>query len=313
MDHLIAVADRPATELAEPARTMLCEAIAVGVPLPGMLAAAVQALEHLAGQLATHDEERRKFQAELDETNLGILAVHTELETAHQRIADLLAMLSHDIRQPLAVVSGYSALLLEEWDDLDDGARRQDLGRIVSAASATSGLVDEMLTLTQLDSNRLPTHPAVIDLGSAVAEALALVRIPEPGMVVVHPVPDTTVFVDPRHLQQIVSNLVSNAIKYGAPPVDVTTGTTVDTVTISIRDHGPGVPAEFLPHMFERYSRADTAAARRQKGTGLGLYIVRQLTDANGGAISHHHASGGGSCFTVTLPRRAPAQPADAG
>jgi len=140
-----------------------------------------------------------------------------------------------------------------------------------------------------------------------VAEALSLVRVPEPGTVRVHPVPDTSVFVDPRHFQQILSNLVSNAIKYGAPPVEVSLGTTADAVTISIRDHGDGVPAEFLPHMFERYSRADTPAARRQKGTGLGLYIVRQLTEANSGAISHHHPPGGGSCFTVTLPRRAAA------
>lgn len=305
IDHVIAVTNRPASELSEQARSMLSEAVAAGTPGDRLLGLTVQALEQQGAQLAAHEEERHKFQAELDETNLGILAVHTELETANQRIADLLAMLSHDIRQPLGVISGYSSVLVEEWDDLDDAARRRDLDRISTAATATSALVDEMLTLTQLDTNRLPTHPTAINAAHAVSDTVTLVSVPSSDTIMVHPVPDTTIFVDPRHFQQILGNLLSNAVKYGAPPVELSVGTTTDAVTISVRDHGEGVPAEFLPHMFDRYSRAATATARQQKGTGLGLYIVRQLTEANGGAISHHHPPDGGSCFTVTFPKRA--------
>src|SRR5690349_6278784 len=244
----------------------------------------------------------REFQAELDQTNLGTLALHAELAAANQRIADLLAILSHDIRQPLGVIISYGSMLLEDWDSLDDAARRQDLGRMVSAATATTRLVEEMLTVTQFDTGALTAHPTSVHLPEAVAEALAVIDTAHPEVIVVHELPDVAVAVDPRHLYQMLVNLVSNALKYGAPPIEISVSLRDGAIEITVRDHGDGIPVEFLPYLFDRYARAETEAARRHKGTGLGLYIVRQLAEANGGAVVHHSAEGGGACFTIVLP-----------
>ena len=107
---------------------------------------------------------------------------------------------------------------------------------------------------------------------------------------------------DPRHLNQILTNLLGNAFKYGTPPVEVTVGGDDDVVDIEVRDHGAGVPAGFVPYLFDRFTRADTPASREKKGTGLGLYIVRQLAEANGGTVTYRDHPGGGGCFTVHLP-----------
>jgi signal transduction histidine kinase len=255
-----------------------------------------------ARQLAARDTHIRQFQAELDQTNLGMLAVHAELAIANQRIADLLAMLSHDIRQPLGVITSYGSLLLEDWDRLDDTDRRYDVTRIVAAASATTRLVEEMLTVIQLDSSALAAHSTAVNLRDAIAEALAATDNSRPGTVTACDPPDLSVIVDPRHLNQMLVNLLSNALKYGSPPIEVAAARRAGTVEISVLDHGDPIPEEFHAHLFERYARADTIAARRQKGTGLGLYIVRQLAEANGGTVTHRRPERGGNCFTISLP-----------
>jgi signal transduction histidine kinase len=282
--------------------TVLHDAIAAGGTPTQILAAAVTVLERQTHQLAGGEARVREFQAELDHTNLGTLALHAELAAANQRIADLLAILSHDIRQPLGVIISYGSMLLEDWDTLDDPARRQDLGRMVSAATATTRLVEEMLTVTQFDTGALTAHPTSVHLPDAVAEALAVIDTAHPDVIVVHELPGVAVTVDPRHLYQMLVNLVSNALKYGAPPIEISVTPRTGAIEITVRDHGDGIPAEFLPHLFARYARAETEAARRHKGTGLGLYIVRQLAEANGGAVVHQNADGGGACFTIVLP-----------
>lgn len=266
-------------------------------------------VERQARQLAVYEAETREFRAELEETNRGLLAVYAELQTANQRIADLVAMLSHDIRQPLAVITNYCRLLLDDWDDLDEVQRRGDLGRISVASAGMTQLVEEILTLTQLDAQGLGTHPAPVHVAGAVAEAVAGVPAAEPASVSVLGERDAWVLADPRHLHQILTNLLSNALKYGAPPVDITTSGGADDVAISVRDRGEGIPDAFLPHLFSRFARADTPTTRTKKGTGLGLYIVRQLAEANRGDITYRTHPEGGGCFTVRLPVAAPPGP----
>jgi signal transduction histidine kinase len=266
----------------------------------------LETVEEQARQLAEYEAETREFRSELDETNQGLLAVYAELKTANQRIADLVAMLSHDIRQPLSVINSYCRLLLDDWDELDDAQRRRDLDRISTASVGMTQLVEEILTLTQLDAEGLGTHPAPVNVADAVAEAVAGVAAAEPAMVSIGCDHDLWILVDPRHFHQIVTNLLSNALKYGTPPVDITTARGDELVGISVRDRGEGIPAAFLPHLFSRFARADTPATRTKKGTGLGLYIVRQLAEANHGEIRYCHHPDGGGCFTVRLQATAP-------
>jgi signal transduction histidine kinase len=105
---------------------------------------------------------------------------------------------------------------------------------------------------------------------------------------------------DPTHLRQITANLIGNALKYGAPPVTITAAATGGQVTLEVSDAGPGVPAEFVDHLFDRFTQATTSTAAQ--GSGFGLYIVQRLAEVNGGHISYQPAQPTGARFTVTLP-----------
>jgi signal transduction histidine kinase len=306
-EHVVTVAaGAPPSDSASAAQASLRKSIDGRREVWELLAAALMTVEWQGRRLAACDAETEEFRAELDETNQGLLAVYAELEAANQRIADLVAMLSHDIRQPLGIVTFYATLLLQDWDQLDDAERRGDLARIQTAGNGMTELVEEILTLTQLDAVGLGTRAAPVEVCRVAAQAIANVSGAGPDTVVVHDCPDRWVLTDPRHLNQILSNLVSNALKYGAPPVEITATPVADAVEITVRDHGGGIPAEFLPQLFGRFARADTPTSRVKTGTGLGLYIVRQLVEANGGAVAYRNHPAGGGCFTVQLPAATP-------
>lgn len=298
VERVVAVSANPAVP--DPAQAALCEALAGGLTTRHLLGHALATVERQARALAVADAERRELTSELDETSRGLLAVHDELQAANQRVADLVAMLSHDIRQPLSVVTSYCTLLLDGWNDLAHTELRELLRRIVAAGTGMTQLVEEILTLTQLDTEGLGTRPAAVDAHAAVVDAIA--GMADAGSTTVDGEPGRLVLADPRHFHQILTNLLSNALKYGAPPVQVTVGGDEDVVDVDVRDHGEGVPAAFVPHLFDRFTRADTPACREKKGTGLGLYIVRQLAEANGGTITYRDHADGGGCFTVHLP-----------
>jgi signal transduction histidine kinase len=240
------------------------------------------------------------------------------LRTANQRSADMVAMLSHDARQPLTTIINYSQLVLDDWHHLagdtisgDPAASTTDsvrpaledvpasLGRVIGAANRLNHLVDDVLATARLDA--IPTHNTrPVQVEQIIAEAVS--DSGAPGMLI-----DTTavqavwVQADPTHLRQIIANLIGNALKYGAPPVTVATRATGQHVSIEVGDAGPGVPAEFIKQLFDRFSRA-TSTATTTHGSGFGLYIVQRLAQANSGQITYQPGQPSGACFTVTLP-----------
>ena len=116
---------------------------------------------------------------------------------------------------------------------------------------------------------------------------------------------DPVALVDPFHLRQMVANLVSNALRYGALPVVVTVAQRGGSVSLEVLDHGPGVPEDFVPHLFERFTRAPSAAAGHQAGSGFGLYIVDRLAEANDARLTYAPATPSGSRFRLDLPSAA--------
>src|SRR5690349_5446872 len=175
-------------------------------------------------------------------------------------MADFITMLSHDVRQPLTGVVARGDLLLEEWHELLDDDRQGYVRQMTTAGRRADHLVDEILTLAQLDAGAIVARPIRIDLSQAVREAVAALDQPvvaaldQPVTVLA---PDqTAAFADPMHLQLILGNLLGNAVKYGAPPVTVTLLNRPGHVAIQISDHGEGVPDTFVPHLFERFTRA---------------------------------------------------------
>ncbi|HEY0002000.1 MAG TPA: ATP-binding protein [Actinoplanes sp.] len=117
---------------------------------------------------------------------------------------------------------------------------------------------------------------------------------------------ETTGLADPAQLQLILGNLLTNATKYGSPPIEVTVLNAGEQVAIRVADHGEGVPPEFVPHLFDRFARADSGVATTTAGTGLGLYLVRQLAQAGGLDVGYEPHQPRGAVFTLTVPRASP-------
>jgi signal transduction histidine kinase len=237
-------------------------------------------------------DELRRRNAQLEHTN-------AELHAANRLAADLVAMLSHDVRQPLTTVIGNAEILTDDWQSTSEEQKRRCADRIRSSARMLNDLVTDVLTMAQLDAAAMPTNRTVVPVAECLRHMVAAmgmeadVRFADGG--------NPRALVDRGHLQQMLANLLGNARKYGAPPIDVTVAAAGDAVRIRISDHGEGVPAEFAEHLFDRFTRATTGTATTKNGTGLGLFIVRQLAVANGGDIAYEPNRPTGATFVVRL------------
>ncbi|BEL06749.1 hypothetical protein Q0Z83_049400 [Actinoplanes sichuanensis] len=233
-----------------------------------------------------HDiSARRAAQRELQQRN-------RQLEQANLLKLDLMGMLSHDIGTPLAAITGYSELLLD--DPLPEPARFL-VSRIRRSAHRIDELRHNVLAMCSLDSGTLTTSRQPVLLAPALREAVDAVEADIPVEC-----PDGTwVLVNPAHLTQIVVNFITNAAKYGGGATAITVRAAGGLVTVAVHDEGPGVPAALRPTLFDRYTRAaDTGAA---KGHGLGLHIVASLAGANHGTVAHRDNRPRGSVFELTL------------
>ena len=229
----------------------------------------------------------------------------TAHKTQLQALRDLTAMLAHDLRNPAAVIAGFAHLLATGPHDEEVVRSAQ---RIERSAATLTDLLENALTTEAIDSGRLVATPRAVDVAAAVQDAA---RAVESAVASVEPATEIDLsrvrpmiaWCDPVHLGQVLTNLLSNARKYGGPHVAVTSRTLPGTIEVTIADDGAGVPPAFVPQLFERYSRADQARTGRHRGSGLGLYIVRDLLAANGGTISYAPSTTlGGAEFRVTLP-----------
>lgn len=253
------------------------------------------------------EAEEAAARAQLAEHADELERMNGELTDARDRMSDFVAMLSHDVRQPITGILGYAETLADDWDLLPDQRKQQYLRGIEAAGLRLNRLVEDILTVAQLDAGVLTPKAAPIDLRAALNEAVVTLP-PDQALDVTISVPDgVRVRADPGHLQQIVTNLLGNAVKYGAPPFDLRARSDDgSTVELAVCDHGEGVPVDFVPHLFERFSRAETGVATTKRGTGLGLYIVRTLAEAGGIGLDYRPNRPTGSCFLLTLPAAEP-------
>jgi signal transduction histidine kinase len=218
-----------------------------------------------------------------------------ELEASLLASTDLTNELTHELSTPLAVIIGFADTLESHWDDLDDPQRRDLLHRLGVQARRLHHMIRRMLLV---DSTLEAGQPEPVELWEVALSHLPDLAVPS---VQIDCPRDLRVMAEPAHVDEIVVNLVENASKYGVPPITVRARRHGDVVELSVCDHGPGVPDEFVPRLFERYSRAEETA-RRQSGSGLGLYLVEKLARASGGHVSYRNNEPHGACFVVTLP-----------
>jgi signal transduction histidine kinase len=213
-------------------------------------------------------------------------------------------MLGHDIRQPLTLILGYTQSVLDFWEGDCPDLPRSRLLKAIAAARRLDALIADVLTLARVDSGTIECRTTRTVLADVLPEVLAEVldeTVPDHD-VQVHGDAGAAVLVDPWHLRQIVQNLLDNAVKYGRPPFEVAVQAGPEHVTMSVRDHGDGVADDVAGRLFERFARGGAAVVTGSPGSGLGLYLVRRLVEANGGTVEHVPAQGG-ACLQITLPR----------
>jgi PAS domain S-box-containing protein len=239
---------------------------------------------------------QRQLEQARDRHRVELAGRAAQLQQANDQLADVIAMLSHDVAQPITTIIAYGETLLQEWAEATDDDKHHTLTRITVNGHRLAQLVREILTIAQLDAGALTARPVRLDVHHAVRDAVTTLDIP-----VTITAPDhVDAYADPGHLQLILANLLGNAVKYGAPPLSITVRRHHDGVRINVTDHGAGVPPDFVPHLFDRFTRAPTAAGK--SGTGLGLYLAHQLADAGGLHLSHQPTRPTGATFTLHLP-----------
>jgi two-component system sensor histidine kinase MprB len=190
---------------------------------------------------------------------------------------------------------------------MEPAERRRILSEAISELQEMTVLIEELVELARGEQQPIEKQPTRLDLVVDEVVTVARRRSRREFLVELEP---TIVEGSPSALARAILNLVDNALKWGplGTPVEVA----VHCGTVGVRDHGPGIPPEDLPHVFDRFYRA--AAARTLPGSGLGLAIVRQIAEAHGGTVTAAHAEGGGSLFTLRippLPAHIAAQPVD--
>jgi signal transduction histidine kinase len=258
--------------------------------------------ERVAAELREAEQEREELLAREREAR-------GEAQAANRAKDLFLAVLSHELRTPLNAILGWARML--RGGQLDDEQRQQALDVIERNAQAQANLIGDLLDVSRIITGKLRVDLRPMDLGSAVEAALDAVRPAAEAKGVAlewsarEPAP---VLGDAERAQQVVWNLLSNAIKFtpGGGRVDVRLARVGPDVELVVQDTGIGIAPAFLPHAFERFSQADDGAARAHAGMGLGLAIVRHLTEMQGGTVRAESAGEGkGSTFVVCFPVRA--------
>ena len=228
--------------------------------------------------------------------------------------ADLVSTVAHELRSPLTSVKGFTATLLAKWGRFTDDQKRVMLETVNADADRVTRLITELLDVSRIEAGRMEIHRQLVSIPERVekivAGRVAAGDAPDRFRVVVSPgLPET--WLDADKVDQILGNLIENAVRHGAGTVtvvveplqatDVLIGRGTEGVAVSVRDKGDGVAPEMASRVFRQFWRA-----KRRGGAGLGLYIVKGLVEAHGGTITVRRAPGGGAEFRFTMPASLP-------
>jgi signal transduction histidine kinase len=282
-------------------------AVVLALAVSRRILAPVEAVTSAARRMAAGDRAQRVAVGSRDEVGelaAAFNAMADAVDRAETARRSLVADVAHELRTPLTSLRCH-------LEALQDGLQSPDSATLASLHEETlllSRLVDDLQELSLAEAGQLALQPVELDLGAGVEGALAALRPAADakgvGLRAGIP-PGCRVRADAARLGQVLRSLLSNALTHtpAGGSIAVSAATSDGLVAIEVADTGAGIPAEHLPHVFDRFYRADPSRARATGGTGLGLAIVRQLVEAQGGEVSVRSAPGRGAAFTFTLPR----------
>jgi two-component system sensor histidine kinase KdpD len=269
--------------------------IALGSRAPAPAPSRAQLLETYVAQTALA-VERALLEEEADRARVAA-------ETEQARSA-LLSAVSHDLRTPLASMTGSAGVLLDHPAELGSGERRELLETIREEGDRLGRLVNNLLDLTRLESGALKVRKEWYPLEEVVSSALGRMESRLEGREVRVDLPQEVLLapMDPILLEQVFINLLENAVKYSPPgtPVDVSAAAGKEEIVVEIADRGPGLPQGEEERVFERFYRV--ADGRRAEGAGLGLAVCQAILKVHGGRIQASNRAGGGAVFRFALP-----------
>ncbi|GAA1315984.1 ATP-binding protein [Streptomyces sanglieri] len=234
----------------------------------------------------------------------------TEARRRNERShAELIATVAHELRSPLTSVKGFTATLLAKWERFTDDQKRLMLETVDADAGRVTRLIAELLDISRIDSGRLELRRQPVDLSAAVerhVQALTATGQDPDRFLVRTCQPLPAVWADPDKVDQVLGNLLENAVRHGEGTVTIEVAPAPASdekgTAVTVSDEGPGIPEESMGRVFTRFWRGS-----KRGGTGLGLYIVKGIVEAHGGTITVGRGPGGGAEFRFILPVSAPA------
>ena len=222
-----------------------------------------------------------------------------EISTAREEFTSIV---SHELRTPVAGLLGFLQTTLDHWEVMTEDERRRAVGRAQANAERLQHLTTEVLDTTEVESGQARFHTDPVDLRDVVAQSVETTRDANPGRTIEVVTPDRPIMVeaDAPRLRQVVTNVLDNAIKNS--PLEAAVTVTVsggDTAEVAVRDRGPGIAPDDRQRVFEKYARG---RLRLTRGSGLGLYLAREIVSAHGGEIWVGDTDGEGATVVFTLP-----------
>ncbi|GAB1692841.1 sensor histidine kinase [Krasilnikovia sp. M28-CT-15] len=280
-----------------------------------LLASSVVVLLALIGEtvglyhrLTAAHEDLDQANRELNRRAEHLAAANLELEAAGTWKSDLLATLSHEINQPLAVISACSEELTQEWDSTTDDERHATVQALSGRVNQLLEMAAHLLTLSSAEPGDIRTRPVALPVDQALTRVVDNLTKQARKRVSAGPGPPAAaVWADPVHTHEVLTNFVTNAIKYSPGNINLsaTLDNTGDNILLAVTDEGNGVPPDFVAHLFDRFTQADRPSPA-QTGAGFGLYLCRLLAEANNGRVWYEDADPHGSRFILRLPHAPP-------
>jgi signal transduction histidine kinase len=223
-----------------------------------------------------------------------------EARAAQRLTYEFVSIASHELRAPIAVVHGIAATLDARVDELPEEQVHALLGQLVVQTDRLRDLADQLLDLSRIESGGATGPPERFDPRKRLEELVPRIAGDHAADVRLLAEPGGTLVADPVAFERVAANLILNALRYGAPPVEVRVER--DPCRLIVEDRGPGVAPEFVPRLFERFSRSDESRRSGSPGAGLGLSIASAYANALDGELVYEPAQPRGARFTLSLP-----------